>query len=161
MVELKTVNTELVDALPKWALKSELQEYFRSWPALQDWNRPDLVTQRLDWAYGIYEDGLLVGMAQLYYPNHVAKTVELGMLIDTELTKDRYKVSDEAHLQIVDYVFKRLEFQKISMRILANRDKLSSRLQAFGYKVEGRLVRSVKLNGFLRDEILLALHKEI
>jgi RimJ/RimL family protein N-acetyltransferase len=160
-IELKPPGPDLVEALPKWALKPELSEYFRSWPALQDWNRQDLIVQRLDWSYGIYEDGVLVGICQLYYPNLVSKTVEMGMLIDLDATKNRYDASDEAHRQMINYVFDKMEYQKVMMRVLDHRTKLIERLKAFGYKQEGHLIRSVKYEGKLRNEILLACYKKL
>lgn len=158
-IELKPPSADVVEALPKWALKEELSEYFRSWPPLQDWNRQDLIVQRLDWSYGIYEDGVLVGLCQLYYPNVVSKVVEMGMLIDLDSTKNRHAASDEAHRQMIEYIFNKMEYQKVVMRVLDHRKKLIERLKVFGYRQEGHLLRSVKYLGKLSNEVLLAYYK--
>ncbi len=158
-IELKIASPDLVEMLPKWAEKEELKEYFRSWPALADWNRQDLIVQRLDWSYGIYKDGQLVGMFQLYYPNHIARTVEYGGLVDKDLCDNRFEVSDVAHDLLLEMLFTKQNFRKVLIRVLDHREKLIKRYQDVGYKVEGTLRESCMFEGTYRNEVLLGFIK--
>lgn len=159
-VILKPISNDLVQAFPAWATKSELREYFRNYPPLHEWNRPDLVLARLDWSYGIYEDEKLVGSVQLFQSNPVAKTIELGMIIDNEVCTDRKAVAYEANLLITDYIFQVLGYRKIYMRVLCHRTSLLERLKKFGYVIEGTFKESAKHDGVLKDEYYLALFKK-
>lgn len=159
-IQFKPVNQELVLQLPKWAARPDLQDYFRAWPALLDWDRPDLITQRLEWAYAIYEDSVLIGLIQLCYPNAKAKTIEYGLLIDNQTCSDRIAASWEAERLIREYVFNVLDYNKIYVRILENRKTLLSRLLYLGYCLEGTLKQSTKIGDTYHNELLLAKFKE-
>ncbi len=159
-VQLRPVTQELIDILPQWAQREDLKEYFRAWPALADWNRPDLVAQKLDWAYGLYEDDTLVGLVQFCYPNIVARTIEYGILVDSTRVKERKGLNLKAYALIEDYVFNRLGYNKIYVRVLEHRTELIQKMLSIGAHQEGRLLKSAKLNGEYCNEVIFAKFKE-
>lgn len=160
-VELKTLSPELLTMLPLWAQKPRLQDYFRSWPPLQDWNSPTILAQRLEWGYGIYENDVLVGLVQLCYPNQAARCIEYGMLVDDELSYNRYETSLKAEQLISAYVFETLNYNKLYARILKTRKNLLTRLLDLGYKIEGTLEQSARIDGQYVTELLLAKFKGV
>jgi len=159
-IQLKPVSQELVLQLPKWATRKDLQDYFRAWPAVLDWDRPDLIAQRLEWAYGIYENETLIGLVQLCYPNAKAKTIEYGLLIDNQTCSDRIAASWRVEELIRDYIFNVLDYNKIYVRILESRKILLARLLELGYTQEGLLKQSTKIGTEYFNELLLAKFKE-
>lgn len=155
-VELKPVSPELIVAIIEWAKKPRLRDYFRAWPPLQDWNNPTTITQRLEWGYGVYENEKLVGLVQLCYPNQAARCIEYGMLIDDELSTNRYETSLEVDCLIAKYIFETLNYNKIYVRILESRKNLLNRLEKQGYELEGTLKCSARIDGQYVNELLLA-----
>jgi|GEM_PF-4917702 len=161
LVELKPVSTEVLTMLPSWAQKPPLRDYFRAWPPLQDWNSPTLLAQRLEWGYGIYENGTLVGLVQLCYPNQAARCIEYGMLIDDDLSHNRYETSLQVEQLISKYIFETLNYNKLYVRILKTRTNLLTRLLNLGYKIEGTLEQSARIDGQYVTELLLAKFKGV
>lgn len=159
-VELKPVSPELITAIIEWAKKPHLRDYFRAWPALQDWNSATTISQRLEWGYGIYENDVLVGLVQLCYPNQAARCIEYGMLIDSNKSKNRYETSLEVERLISKYIFETLNYNKIYVRILESRKNLFQRLKNQGYELEGTLKCSARIDGQYVNELLLAKFRE-
>lgn len=146
--------------MPKWAVREDLKEYFRAWPALMEWNRPDLIAQRLDWAYGVYEGDTLVGLVQFCYPNPVAGSIEYGILIDSERVQNRKGINLKVYALLEDYVFNRLKYNKIYVRVLEHRTELIQKMLSIGAHQEGRLLKSAKMNGEYCNEVIFAKFKE-
>lgn len=155
-VELKIAGLDLVEIIPTWATNPDLAEYFRNWPPMQDWNRPDLIASKLDGAYGVYEDSKLVGMVHFYQANPAGRAIEYGGLIDASRCSNRKEVSDKLHLLVLDYVFNYLNYNRVAIRILDHREKLIKRYVDFGYQIEGILRESTRYNGEFRNEVLLS-----
>ena len=160
IISIRPITPELAEAVIRWAQLPACSEFFRNWPPLQDWNRPDLAAVKIEWGYGVYEDERLIGVIQLYFANRAAQTVEMGMCLGEKTEGDRSEILCEITRLMKQYLFEDQGFQKVSMRILTHRDQLQERLCELGFRVEGTLKRSCKLNGQLQDERLLSIFKE-
>jgi len=157
MIRLFQLTPEVYPAVIQWAETPELSEYFRRAAPVMDWATN--IPQAMGLCYIIYEDTKPVGLIQLLSNDNRARSIEVAMLIDKASCTDRRVVSKEAYKQIAQYVFYYLDYNKIYMKILSHRDKLTRRLEAAGWQVEGHLRHSCFYKGQLVDETILGLFR--
>lgn len=159
-VFLQTPGFEDVETIQRWYKEPELREYFRRYPPLVEWRRPEQTLQGLGAAFCVYEGNTLVGLCQIVNYDPSSKSVEVGMLVDKTKASNRHNVSFKAYKQLCDYLFNSQGYQKLAMRVLTHRTKLVKRLCDVGWRVEGELRKSTSLDGKPANEFYLGLLKE-
>ena len=157
---LQTPTMADVEQIQKWYQDPELAEYFRRFPPLCEWRLPEQTLAGITPGLVIYEGSKLVGLCQLVGYDASVQSTDIGLLVDNSLCTNRKEVSQQAYIQITDYLFGALDYTKLYMKVLPHRTKLIARLQEGGWSIEGRLRDSVKFKGEFKDEILLGLLKK-
>lgn len=159
-VYLQSVTFEDVEQVQAWYKDPELQEYFRRYPPLEEWRLPEQTLQGLGAGFAIFEGAQLVGLCQTVNYDPSAKSVEVGLLVDTKKASNREAVSREAYTQLAEYLLNGLGYRKLYMKVLTHRTKLVKRLASGCWKVEGELRDSCTFKGKLLNEYLLGLLKK-
>ena len=161
-MEISLIQPSLADVgtILNWYGNPEVAEYFRRYPPIQDWSRPDQLLVGLGWSYLILDpEKKPIGLIQLLNNDPAAKTIEVGLLIDKEDCADRKEASKDAYYKIMSYIFDYLDYNKAYMKILTHRTKLRQRLESGGWRVEAHFRKSCRFKNELHDEYVLALFK--
>lgn len=152
-----------VDKLYECYLSNDYSEFFRRTP-------PDLtyseVTQ-LDTPscrfYSIYNDSTLIGFITLNNIDNYGQSAGYGLLIFKEYQEtkiDNNKISFIASILFHKFIFSKTFINKLSARVLANRDDLVKNLERSGYEHEGYFKQAVLYDGKMCDEIEMAVFKD-
>lgn len=157
-VKLNTCSLTAMHLFLEWGRRPDLAEFFRHFTPYFEWSRDQqflayFQTNSLEIVYGTE----VVGLVHIGQVNITAKTLQVSLLIDHPLHKE---IMDQAYKQVGDYVFNEKDFNKIEAKLLPHRVKLLERLKSYGFKTEGKLRQSCKLNNEFQDELVIGLLKE-
>ena len=160
MLRLRPITNDAVPQLVNWAEETKNKEFFRRYPSLMEWCDVTLALQVFATSYLLCEDARIVGLVNFGTNDPYSRSIEFGLLIDYTANRDISNVTVESTDKVADYVFNNLHYNRLTCRILASRDKLSQRLEKFGFKKEALLEQSACINGEFHNEFLYALTKE-
>ncbi len=101
------------------------------------------------------KDNKPIGMIHLFDLNWQARKVELGILVEKEHRSKGHAF--DALLVMGDYVFNRLNLNKVYIRVLESNKTLVRFCKKGGFKIEGILKEEVYQNGGFHNQLYLAL----
>jgi RimJ/RimL family protein N-acetyltransferase len=106
----------------------------------------------------IEADGKVIGELGLFDPNHVARTMELGItVVDKEYWGRGY--GSEAVRLAVDYGFRFRNVRKVCLTVLANNPRAIKAYAKAGFVEEGRRKLQVWNGGEYVDEVLMGVFR--
>lgn len=116
------------------------------------------IGSRKDKFYTIDFKGAKVGLAEIFYIDHINSKCKLGILLLPEYTSKG--IGTIVLDLLINITFKYLNIRKIETEILSTNDKSIKLVEKYGFEREGILKESVYINGRYEDIYLYGLIKK-
>lgn len=151
----KIESNEIIE-LYKCYLDPDYAEFFRRFTADLNLKSFENMETWLSGTIFSFGEGELYGFASLSEIDVFGKSAQLGIIV-LKKHRDLYfndkKTAYLATSQFVDFVFRKIDLNKVSFRFLASRKDIEENLKRNGFTKEGDFKENVFYNGAYRDEL--------
>ncbi len=156
MVRLIPFHADAIVQMVQWAEREDMKDFFRRVPPVMEWCNVERAMTLFGAGYLVTLEGNIVGYVVLSGHDPFGKSVELSAMVDPLLVPKGQRVGTEAAVLLTNYAFDTMHCAKVYTKTLASRTQLCKSLVAHGFRIEGKLRKSI--DG--QDELLLGLLKE-
>lgn len=162
-VVLRPIERSDLPTMLRWINDPYTNQYLASYLPMriedeEKWYKKTL-SNSTNIVFAIIVDDKCIGNMGIHDINWKDRTATTGALIgEAEYRNNGY--GSEAKMLLLNYAFNTLNLYKIKSTVLAFNERSSAYSKKCGYKVEGKLVREIFMNGSYIDLIQLAVFKE-
>jgi RimJ/RimL family protein N-acetyltransferase len=151
------VNEQNLKVLQNWAMREDLEDYFRYMPPPFMWNSIQTAGPLLQGHFWVKEGDRIVGIAGISAIDALNQKVELGVMIVNRPNKG---LGAKALFELCNYVFNTLNYNKVTCRVRTERKWLCDYLEKLGFTKDGILRKDLFWKNEFHDEALYSLLKE-
>lgn len=146
--------------IQRWMSDRDYRFYFRNMPEVLSCDQyamfPRIMNMNI--LMIIDPEGSIIGMASWDNIRFLARTCEVGFLIDKQAQAVGF--TKDAWMAFADYLFNRLGFYKVSTKVALNQKRTWEICKWGGFRNEGILEREFYMDGQHHDEIRLILFQD-
>lgn len=151
----KIETNELIDFY-KCYLDSDYGEFFRRFPADLNFKSFENMETWLPGTIFSFGETEIYGFASLSQIDAYGKSAQLGILVfkkHRDLYFDSEKASNYFTRQFLNFVFKRIDLNKVFFTFLSSRKRIEEDFIKNGFLKEGDFKQNVFYNGEYKDEV--------
>jgi len=163
-VTLRVIEEKDLGKIYSWKNNFELAKMIMSSPLpvagyqIEEWYR-SLQEDKNEVLFGIYVNSSIAGIARIMSVNRLHSVAKFGMYIGENEMRSKGTGKKVLHL-ILNYVFKDLNLNKISLTVLETNTIAIKLYESAGFKREGLLRQEFWINGKYENLVIMGILRE-